>query len=270
MCDGSGSMEEVFKAAIDAGYRSFGISSHAPLPFPTKWSMKEDCVEDYRGEFQRLREIYEDSISLHLGIELDYVREVMNAHAPVVEKIAPEYIIGSVHIMGQLDDGQYWTIDGSIEEYARGVEEQYGGDIKRAVLDYFRLNMEMIDQGGIDILGHSDKISMPLLKQAYSLDECVWYKRGFEDLLDLCKEQHVIVEINTKSIDRYGVFFPNRSHFKQLKRFGVRVMVNTDCHRTNEIAIGLEEAYRGLLEEGIKSCVVRRGESWEDEGICLV
>lgn len=35
-CDGRAGMEDFIRFAISRGFASYGISSHAPLPFPTR------------------------------------------------------------------------------------------------------------------------------------------------------------------------------------------------------------------------------------------
>ena len=39
-CDGRANMEDFIRFAISEGFTSYGISSHAPLPFSTAWTME--------------------------------------------------------------------------------------------------------------------------------------------------------------------------------------------------------------------------------------
>lgn len=41
-CDGRANMEDFIRFAISEGFSSYGISSHAPLPFSTAWTMEWD------------------------------------------------------------------------------------------------------------------------------------------------------------------------------------------------------------------------------------
>ena len=49
-CDGRANMEDFIRFAISEGFSSYGISSHAPLPFSTAWTMEWDRMEDWGGE----------------------------------------------------------------------------------------------------------------------------------------------------------------------------------------------------------------------------
>ena len=46
-CDGRAGMEDFIRFAISRGFTSYGISSHAPLPFPTS-------LDDGMGSYGRL------------------------------------------------------------------------------------------------------------------------------------------------------------------------------------------------------------------------
>ena len=74
-CDGRANMEDFIRFAISEGFTSYGISSHAPLPFSTAWTMEWDRMEDYLSEFFRLKKKYADKIELAIGLEIDYLNK---------------------------------------------------------------------------------------------------------------------------------------------------------------------------------------------------
>ena len=74
-CDGKAPAEDFVKATIEAGFHSYGISSHSPLPFETRWSLSKRNVEAYLMEIKRLREKYAGQIELYGGMEIDYLND---------------------------------------------------------------------------------------------------------------------------------------------------------------------------------------------------
>ena len=70
-------MEDFIRFAISEGFSSYGISSHAPLPFSTAWTMEWDRMDDYLSEFSRLKEKYADKIELAIGLEIDYLKRAI-------------------------------------------------------------------------------------------------------------------------------------------------------------------------------------------------
>lgn len=68
-------MEEFVRHAIDAGFTAYGVSSHAPLPFPAIWTLAQEQLPEYLTELDRLKVKYADRIELYAGLEIDYLNE---------------------------------------------------------------------------------------------------------------------------------------------------------------------------------------------------
>ena len=51
-------MESFIRFALSQGFTSYGVSSHAPLPFPTAWTMEWDQMDNYFAEFERVKKKY--------------------------------------------------------------------------------------------------------------------------------------------------------------------------------------------------------------------
>ena len=98
-CDGRANMEDFIRFAISEGFSSYGISSHAPLPFSTAWTMEWDRMDDYLSEFSRLKEKYADKIELAIGLEIDYLNEESHPAIPRFQELPLDYRIGSVHML---------------------------------------------------------------------------------------------------------------------------------------------------------------------------
>ena len=54
-CDGKTSVDDVCDKAIELGLKAVGFSSHAPVPFETKWAMKFQNMESYVSELERCK-----------------------------------------------------------------------------------------------------------------------------------------------------------------------------------------------------------------------
>lgn len=96
-CDGRADMDAFIRFAIAEGFTSYGISSHAPLPFPTAWTMEWDQMEDYLAEFRRVKEKYAGKIEFYSGLEIDYLNEESNPSIARFRELPLDYRIGSVH-----------------------------------------------------------------------------------------------------------------------------------------------------------------------------
>ena len=86
-CDGRADMEAFIRFAISQGFTSYGVSSHAPLPFNTHWTMEWDQMEHYFDEFKQIREKYKDQIEFYVGLEIDYLNEESNPASTCFQKL---------------------------------------------------------------------------------------------------------------------------------------------------------------------------------------
>ena len=105
------------REAVRRGFASYGISSHAPLPFPAVWTLDRGDVTAYLSEIERLKRSYAGRIELYAGMEIDYLDECDNPASDYFRQLPLDYRIGSVHLM-HADDGGIVDIDTSPERFA--------------------------------------------------------------------------------------------------------------------------------------------------------
>lgn len=97
-CDGRAGMEDFIRFAISRGFTSYGISSHAPLPFPTHWTMEWDRMDDYLDDLPEEREIcFGNRTGCRAGN--DYLNEDVILPSGVSKRLQLDYRIGSVHLL---------------------------------------------------------------------------------------------------------------------------------------------------------------------------
>ena len=263
-CDGRASMEAFIRFAVAKNLRYYGISCHAPVPFPNKWSMKEEDVEEYRQEFFRLQEKYKFEMELYLGLEVDYIPCIANVKDDVVQNWQWDYLISSIHHLGQFPDGRFWNIDGSITSFKKGLDAIFSGDVFAATKLFYRYTCEMIELGGFDIIGHIDKIAANGRKiSGFNISD-KWYDNLIQEAFLLLAEKGIIVEINTKSFYEKGIIFPDIRYFKQLRQLGIPVTVNSDCHYPDKVINGFHEVYKLLQEAGFKTVRILKDGEWQD------
>src|ERR1700754_2893724 len=106
-CDGKKPVADVVAEAKAKGMMAIGISSHAPLPFPNKWSMKPEMIDAYLKDIANEKS-NSDGIQVYAGLEIDYIPGKIS---PNTFKDKLDYTIGSVHFVDQYPDGRGWEID---------------------------------------------------------------------------------------------------------------------------------------------------------------
>ncbi len=261
-CDGKAPMEEFIKEAIRQGFSSYGISSHAPLPYNTEWTMDRGQVNAYLSEADRVKKLYGDRIEIYTGMEIDYLDETSNPASPFFQHLPLDYRIGSVHVMRD-DYGTYVDIDTRPEVLVDRLREHFGNDLERLLRNYFAKLMRMVDTGGFDIVGHADKLYMNAEYCQPGITATSWYKETIRKYFERIAEKGLMVEINTKKFESTGCFSPSNEHFALLKELNIPVVVDSDAHRPENINSGREEALQTLKKAGFTHVMELHGGSWQ-------
>ena len=131
-CDGKAPMEDFVKSAIAAGFTSYGISSHAPLPFETCWTLSQERVPDYLQEIGRLKQRYAGEIEIYAGLEIDYLNEIQNPANSYFQALPLDYRIGSVHLV-YTDEEEIIDTDTDPENFRYLLEKHFRGNLQEMV-----------------------------------------------------------------------------------------------------------------------------------------
>lgn len=266
-CDGRSIPEDFVKFAISHGFRAYGFSSHSPLPFETNWNMSKDEMPEYLAEINRLKAKYSGQLEIYVGLEIDYLDETYNASIPYFTALPLDYRIGSIHFLPMSDrllEKNMVCIDGSFRDYAHSVIQYFDGDIRQLVKRFFQSTQQMIEAGGIDIVGHIDKIYMNGQKYADFSFDADWYQTPFKACLDLIAEKGLMLEVNTKNLVNKQETYPRMAYLSQIRQMNIPVMVNSDCHYPNLVNDGRDEALLLLKEAGFQTTRELIQGQWQD------
>lgn len=267
-CDGRAPLEEFVKEAISQGFYSYGVSSHAPLPFSTQWTMEWEQMEAYLDEFKNLRSKYADEIELYVGLEIDYLNEESNPSVARFTELPLDYRIGSVHLLYDAA-GEVVDIDCSPAVFKERVDRHFNGDVLRVVRMYFDRLFRMVELGGFDILGHADKMHYNASCYHPGLLDEPWYEALMKDYFSLVASRGYLVEINTKAYDSLGTFYPNSRYWELMKEYQIKVLVNSDAHYPERINAGRMEALRLLQAKGFATVAELHQGSWREVPIVV-
>lgn len=251
--DGKANAEDVVIEAINQGLEVLGFSDHSPVPFENSFAIKNDEVHNYISTIKSLKEKYQDKIDIYCSMEMDFIPGIVKDFKKTKEELGLDYMIGSVHLVGN-DVEKLWFIDGSkVETYDEGLNNFYGGDIKKGVKTFFYQYNEMIESEEFDIVGHFDKIKMHN-RDRYFLEEDKWYRDLLMETLTLIKEKSLIVEVNTRGIykKRSTDFYPSTWVLPIMREMNVPAVISSDAHLPSELTLCFKEAEDALKAAGYK------------------
>lgn len=262
-CDGRAPMEEFIKEAVKEGFLAYGISSHAPLPFQTSWTLEQEKVPAYLTEIELLKKKYEGQIELYAGMEIDYLNEEQNAAIDYFQEMPLDYRIGSVHLV-YTPAGKIVDTDTRAENFKRICTEDFGGDLKALVTAYWEASIRMIERGGFDFIGHVNKIAYNAAQCEEGVFEERWYQQKLADVFACIAEKDLMVEINTKGYREKGCFFPDVNDWHYLKQWSIPIVVNSDAHYPERVNAGRPEALKRLKEAGFRTVRQLMGGKWQE------
>jgi histidinol-phosphatase (PHP family) len=265
-CDGKAVPENFITAAIEKGFHAYGFSSHAPVPFSSRWNMESSRLQDYKDEVYRLRSAFSDKIQIYLGLEVDYIHGYWGYQASGLKDKGLDYIIGSIHYIAQSPDGSYFCFDGQPEAFYKGIELLYRNDFRKAITGYYHSVRQMVENDRPDIIGHIDKIKMHNSVKPYFSEDEEWYINQVEETLDLIAEKGCIIEVNTRGLHKHNspMLYPGRWVLEKAFRRQIPVMLNSDAHHPDEIESGFSQTAGLLKEIGYKSLRILLNNKWQD------
>jgi histidinol-phosphatase (PHP family) len=265
-CDGKALPEEFIKPAVGKGFPAFGYSSHAPVPFASRWNMAADKLPGYRAELARIKSDYADRIEVYAGLEVDYIEGLWGYRQSGLHQQGFDYCIGSVHYIGRFPDGSHFCFDGEPDAFFKGIGALYHHDFTRAIRNYYQSVMRMVEVDKPDIIGHLDKIKMHNSVKPYLNEEETWYIDLVEETLEVIRKHGSILEVNTRGLYKHNppLLYPASWVLKRALEKKIPVMLNSDSHHPDEIESGFDYASAILREIGFRTLRVLLNNQWQD------
>jgi len=254
-------------AAMENNFHSLGISSHGPVDVETDWNIKRNRIEEYIEAVTVLKNKYKDKIDIFLGMELDFIPGTGFSETSMSLINRLDYFIGSVHYLGKLNNGLMWTVDYTMEELIRGIEESFHGSVRKAVEKYYETISEMTVKYQPPVIGHLDLIKKHNKNDFLFREDESWYVKSVKNCLDIIKSISSAVEVNTGGMARGFTKeqYPSTFILKMIKERDIPVIVSTDAHTAEAVGYKLKEMYKLLKELGFEKTVYLTRDGWKKQ-----
>ncbi|NMM65581.1 histidinol phosphate phosphatase [Clostridium sp. P21] len=208
-------IEDAIKCAKNKNI-SMIITEHMDLKFPKDGMFCFDVAE-YFKEYYKYR-----ADDLLLGVEIGMKEDCVEESGKVIKNNPFDYIIGSVHLVNNLDI--YY------EEYYKGKSK------KEAYEKYFISMLEAIkNYDFIDSMGHIDYIS----RYAKYEDKEIYYEEYsdiIDEILKVLIRTDKCIELNTRRLNNENAvknIIPIYKRFKELG--GNNITIGSDAHNIEAI-----------------------------------
>lgn len=238
----AGEPEEFIDAALAAGVTEYGISDHAPqLPEPfDDWRMEEAELPLYLGWIERARAHAAGRIPVRAGLECDWLAGCEPWIANLRARHGWDYLIGSVHYLGDWDfDNPKWL--------GRWAES----DVDAVWAHYWKTYAEMADSGCFDILGHPDLVKKFAHLPAGDLD------RFYEPVIDAIAASGAVIELNTAGWHKpCAEAYPAPRFLELACSAGIGLVISSDAHTPGEVARDFAKASEMASAAGFRETVL--------------
>jgi histidinol-phosphatase (PHP family) len=218
---------EYLEVAKARGLKQMGITEH------------DRYLEDIDlSAFQEAREEYQE-VELRLGIEIDFVPGAEERMERDANALPYDYVIGSVHrVQGEeVDHPDHREIYEKFEPYE--LYERYYANVREAALS-----------GRFEILGHPDLIKIFRTYPDQDITPML------EETADAVAESGVVVDVNAAGLRKpIGEIYPSRQLLEMLHRRGVPIILSSDAHAPDQVALGYDKSLKLVHEVGYREVV---------------
>jgi len=252
-----GTLRSVVEAAVAAGLATFGLSEHAPrsedrFVYPSERQkgftigrLQSDFAA-YVAEANALAQEFSDRIEILVGFEAEVVPTVSYAveMLAIREKHALEYMVGSVHHVGEI------PIDGTVEEFHAAVAE--AGGIESLAVRYYDTVAEMVVRLKPEVVGHLDLIRRNAPSNADLQTAAI--AAAADRALQSVKESGAILDLNTAGWRKgLGSPYPTPRLVRRAAELGIGFCFGDDSHSPTQVGDGIDRARDYLLELDVAS-----------------
>lgn len=260
-CDhASGTLRELLDAAQAAGYRTFGVTEHAPRTEERFLYDEERAMGWATTELAGLFDAYALTLQVQAATRRPGLTVLRGMECEVVpadryaaqmwelrERHGFEYWVGSVHHVNEIQ------IDGPVPAFEQGVRES--GGLDALAVDYYRTVTRMVQALRPEVVGHLDLVCKHA--PAFDFSASAEVRAAASDTLDVIAAHGSILDINTAGF-RKGLGRPYVAPWllELATERGIGFCFGDDSHRVSDVAAGLNEARAYLLANGVEQVTI--------------
>jgi histidinol-phosphatase (PHP family) len=253
-----GEPREYVERAIGLGMSELGFADHLPFlagwgpshDLPDDWSMSLDELDGYVSLVQALAREYAADLRILVGIEADYIEETLDETADALASYPFDYVIGSVHIVGE----RFAFDHPELRDHLPG----YG--FERIFIESLELAERAAASGLFDVIGHLD--------HAKKLGP---WSRGGAGVADAASAALRAVaaagiahELNTAGLRKpVGEAYPAPWLLAEASALGIPLTFGSDAHRPEEVGWAFDQAVVTAQEAGYTATLRLAGGSPE-------
>ncbi len=205
-----GSDREYVEAAIHSGIKILGFSDHCPWVFPDGYAspirMIPSQLDEYFSSLSDLRKEYAGDITIYIGLEAEYIPELMEEQDRLLSQYPLDYMIL----------GQHYICREPLSVYTGRAT-----DSVEVLTRYVDLIIEGMNSGRYAYVAHPDLIR-------FNGDSEV-YRTHMTRLCQAIRKKDLPIELNMLGADS-GRNYPNPQFLGIAREVGCSAIIAADAH----------------------------------------
>jgi histidinol-phosphatase (PHP family) len=231
-----GEPREYVERAVALGMTEMGFADHLPFlggweprhELTDDWAMRLDELDDYVTLVQDLAREYAGDVRILVGIEADFIPETLELTATTLAQYPFEYVIGSVHIVGDRFGFDHPEMEGRLAAFG----------LDRIHLESLDLARQAAESGLFDVAGHLDhasKFGPPEDEEAVAA--------AASAALRAVAAAGMTLEINTGGLRKpIGRAFPAPALLAEARGLDIPLVLGSDAHRPADVGHAFDHA----------------------------
>ena len=250
-------MEQVIKDAITKGFDELCFTDHVDYGIKKDWDEPGEMIYRkggagepdqmpvanvdypvYYKTFQKMKELYQDKISLKFGLEFGMQAHTVEKYEKLFSRYPFDFIILSVH---EIKDKEFWDQGFQNGMTQQEYNERYYEEMLYLVQNYHNYS----------VLGHMDLITRYDKAGVYPFEKL---KPILTKILKTVIADEKGIEVNTSS-HRYGLkdLTPSRDILKLYKKLGGKIItIGSDSHKPEHLGAFVDETKEELKALGFE------------------
>jgi histidinol-phosphatase (PHP family) len=246
-------LENIIAAYIERGFSWVGITEHMP-PTEDRFRYPDEIerglsADDLYRRFscyirtcRALQARYAPKIRICVGFETETYSDALPFAQHLIEMFEPDYVVGSVHHVGDIN------FDSGETEYHRAATA--AGGLDALYLQYFDLQYEMIAALKPAVVGHFDLIRLYDPDYRSRLEKPAIRKKITRNLKRIQSEA-LALDLNMRALLK-GASEPyvSSSILMEARDMGIPVIPGDDSHGVSTVGSGIEAGIERLMGMG--------------------
>ena len=250
-------MEQVIKDAITKEFDELCFTDHVDYGIKKDWDEPGEMIYRkggagepdqmpvanvdypvYYKTFQKMKELYQDKISLKFGLEFGMQAHTVEKYEKLFSRYPFDFIILSVH---EIEDKEFWDQGFQNGMTQQEYNERYYEEMLYLVQNYHNYS----------VLGHMDLITRYDKAGVYPFEKL---KPILTKILKTVIADEKGIEVNTSS-NRYGLkdLTPSRDILKLYKELGGKIItIGSDSHKPEHLGAFVDETKEELKALGFE------------------